>query len=69
MLCTCGQHFKGNRGMMQHFRQGCPAAIVDLFREGKSSAELAKRFDKPVEKIDGIIRRAAIEQELKRKGS
>ncbi len=68
MRCTCGGEYKGYRGLSQHWHRGCPDAIVELFMEGRSMLELATKFNKSLEKIQVVIRRAAIEHELKRKG-
>lgn len=63
--CDCGRDFKGYRGLVQHWNRGCPTAIVKLFMEGRSMRDLATKFDKPLAKIEGIIRRAVIERKGK----
>lgn len=65
MRCDCGKTLKNYRGLVQHWHRGCPRAILDLFLGGRSISELAEKFDKPGERIEGIIRRAMIESKLK----
>lgn len=56
VVCECGEPFKTSRARSVHLYRGCPAAIADCFKDGESFEELARRFKKPVHKIENIVR-------------
>ena len=56
MICECGEEFKTSRARSVHLYRGCPAAIADCFKDGETVEELARRFKKPVYKIENIVR-------------
>ncbi len=71
MICDCGTVCKNYRGLVQHWHRGCPTAILNLFiGRGKlvrahSISELTKKYQWKAAKIEGVLRRALIHQELK----
>jgi hypothetical protein len=56
MICDCGRNFKDSRAWAVHLYRGCDAAIADCFKDGESFEELARRFRKPLAKIENSVR-------------
>lgn len=56
----CGLPVKNNRGLMKHIDAGCPRVIVRLFLDGLGFQEIAKRFKKPLHRVENIVRLEAI---------
>lgn len=61
MQCpNCFKDFDTWRGLTSHWRQGCPVTLLERFSRGTTTAELAREYRLPVQKVWDRIKLGAV---------